>query len=158
MTIPNKGRLSCSHASEPGAGSGVKAGGGAVPLMVELLSRYPTRMESAPLSTYRFGDGVSAWSYMEVLAALRQVVANAGDDSSKVRMHSLRICAATTPAAGGNVSHRFIHRKGRWKSSEPSKVYSCNNIENAGIVSRKFALAPELGKQPSQGTVCWRTP
>ena len=41
------------------------------------------------------------WRYSEVLAALRQVAARAGDDPSDVGLHSLRIGAATTLAAGG---------------------------------------------------------
>ena len=104
--------------------------------MVELLSVYPTMPESAPLSSYRCGNEVRVWRYPEALAALRQVAAKAGDDSSEVGLHSLRIGAATTPAAGGHVSQRVIQREGRWKSSEFSKVYTRNNPEDAGIVSR----------------------
>ena len=73
-----------------GTRSGVGAGGGAVALMVELLSVYPTMPESAPLS-YRCGNEVRAWRYPEALAALRQVAAKAGDDPSEVGLHSLRI-------------------------------------------------------------------
>ena len=109
-----------------GTRSGVGAGGGAVALMVELLSVYPTMPEmpeSAPLSSYRCGNEVRVWRYPEALAALRQVAARAGDDPSEVGLHSLRICAATTLAAGGDVSQRVIQREGRCKSSESSKVY-----------------------------------
>ena len=81
-----------------GTRSGVGAGGGAVALMVELLSVYPTMPESAPLS-YRCGNDVRVWRYPEALAALRQVAAKA-DDPSEVGLHSLRIGAATTLAAG----------------------------------------------------------
>ena len=48
-----------------GTRSGVGAGGGAVALMVELLSVYPTMPEmpeSAPLSSYRCGNEVRVWS------------------------------------------------------------------------------------------------
>ena len=86
-----------------GTRSGVGAGGGAVALMVELLSVYPTMPESAPLS-YRCGNEVRVWRYPEALAALRQVAARAGHDPSEVGLHSLRIGAATTLAAGGEVS------------------------------------------------------
>ena len=79
--------------------SGVGAGGGAVALMAELRSVYPTMPESAPLS-YRCGNDVRVWRYPEALAALRQVAAKA-DDPSEVGLHSLRIGAATTLAAGG---------------------------------------------------------
>ena len=80
--------------------------------MMELLSVYPTMPESAPLSSYRCGDEVIVWRYPEALAALRQVAARAGDDPSEVGLHSLRIGAATTLAAGGHVSQRVIQREG----------------------------------------------
>ena len=93
------------------------------------------------------------------LAALRQVAARAGDDPSEVGRHSLRIGAATTLAAGGDVSQRVIQREGRWTSSESSKVYTRNNPEDAGIVSRKLAETGKIGqRQPGQGTVWSRTP
>ena len=93
------------------------------------------------------------------LAALRQVAARAGDDPSEVGLHSLRIGAGTTLAAGGGVSQRVIQREGRWKSSESSKVYTRNNAEDAGVVSRKLAETEKIGqRQPGQGTVLGRTP
>ena len=76
------------------------------------------------------------WRYPEVLGALSQVTSRAGDDPSEVGLRSLRIGATTTLAAGGDVSQRVIQREGRWKSSESSKVYTRNNPEDAGIVSR----------------------
>ena len=90
-----------------GTRSGVGAGGGAVALMVELLSVYPTMPESAPLSSYRCGNEVRIWRCPEALTALRQVAARA-DDPSEVGLHSLRIGAASTLAAGGDVSQRVI--------------------------------------------------
>ena len=54
------------------------------------------------------------WSYPEALTALRQVEAKAGDDPSEVGLHSLRIGAATTLAAGGEVSPTVIQREVRW--------------------------------------------
>ena len=71
----------------------------------------------------------------------------AGHDPSEVGLHSLRIGAATTLAAGGNVSQRVIQREGRWKSSESSKVYTRNNPEDAGIVSRKLAETGKIGQR-----------
>ena len=91
--------------------------------MVELLSVYPTMPESAPLSSYWCGNEFRVWRNPEALAALRQGAARVGDDPIEVRLHSLRIGAATTLAAGGDVSQRVILREGRWKSSESSKVY-----------------------------------
>ena len=78
--------------------------------MVELLSVYLTMPESAPLSSYRCGNEVRVWIYPEALAALRQVAARAGDDPGEVGLHSLRMGAATTLAAGGEVSQlSLIH-------------------------------------------------
>ena len=48
------------------------------------------------------------WSYTEALAALRRVVANAGDDLSEVGHHSLRIGEATTLTARAGVSQKII--------------------------------------------------
>ena len=143
-----------------GARSAVGAGSGAVALMVELLLVYPTMPESgAPLSSYRCGHEVRVWRCQEALAALRHVAARAGDDPSEVGLHSLRIGAGTTLAAGGGVSQRVIQREGRWKSSESSKVYTRNNAEDAGVVSRKLAETEKIGqRQPGQGTVWGRTP
>ena len=101
-----------------GTRSGEGASGGADALMVELLSVYPTMLENAPLSSNGYGNEVRVWRYPEALAVLRQVAARAGDDPSEVGLHSLRIGAATTLEAGGDVSQRVIQREGRWKSSE----------------------------------------
>ena len=127
--------------------------------MLELLSVYSTMPESAPLSSHRCGNEVRVGRCPEALAALRQVAARPGNDLSEVGFHSLRISAATTLAAGGDVSQRVIQKEGRWKSSESSKVDTRNNPEDAGIVSRKIAEAGKIGqRQPGQGTVWSRTP
>lgn len=142
-----------------GARSGVGAGGGAVALMVELLSSFPTLPDSAPLSSYRYNSEVRVWGYTEALGSLRQVVARAGYNPSEVALHSLRVGVATTLAAGGEVPQRVIQREGRWKSPESSKVYTRNNPEDADIVSRKLAETGKIGlTQPGQGTVWGRTP
>ena len=99
------------------------------------------------------------WRYPEALAALRQGAAKAGNDPSEVGFQSLRIGAATTLAAGGEVSERVIQREGRWKSSEPSMVNTRNNPEDASIVSRNLAGIGKIGqRQPGQPTVWGRTP
>ena len=141
-----------------GALSEVGEGGEAVALVVELLSSYSALPKSTSLSSYRFGNEVRVWSYTGAFAALRQVVANAGDDLSEVGLQSLRIGVATTLAAGGKVWQTVIQREGRWKSSESSKMYTRNNTEDAGIISRKLAETGKLGRQPGQGTVWGRAP
>ena len=99
------------------------------------------------------------WRYPEALAALHQVAARAGDEPSDVGLHSLRIGAATTLVAGGDVSQRVMQREGRWKSSKSSKVYTRNNPDDAGIVSRKLAETGKIGqRKPGQGTVSSGTP
>ena len=87
------------HAS--GTRSGVGAGGGAVALMVELLSVYPTMPKSAPLSSFRCGNKVRVWRYPEALAALCQVAPNAEGDPGEVGLHSLRIAYRCSHYAGG---------------------------------------------------------
>ena len=66
-----------------GERSGVGAGSGAIALVVELLSVYPTMPKSAPLS-YRCGNEVRVWRYPEAFVELRQVAAKAGDDPIEV--------------------------------------------------------------------------
>ena len=68
--------------------SGVGAGGGAVALMVELLLGYPAFPGSTSLSTCRCGNQVRLLRYTEAFAAIRQVVAEAGDDPSEGGLHS----------------------------------------------------------------------
>ena len=51
------------------------------------------------------------WSYTEALAALRQVLANAGGNPSEVGLHSLRVGAATTLAAGGKYCREPFREK-----------------------------------------------
>ena len=110
-----------------GARSGAGAGGCAVALMVELLSSYyPTLPDSVPLSPYRCANEFRVWGYNEALRSLREVIEKAGYDPSEVAFHSLRIGAATTLAAGGEVSQRVTQREGRWKSPESSNVYTRN--------------------------------
>ena len=91
---------------------------------------------------------------MQALGALREMVAEARDDSSNVGPHSLHIGATNTLAAevkyrrgrsGETVDGRFQHR---------SSTYVRNNLEDAGIVSRKLAETGNIGQRhPGQGTV-----
>ena len=121
--------------------------------------RYIRRYRKAPPCRIGVGTRLRVWRYPEALAALRHVAAKAGDYPSEVGLNSLRIGAATMLAAGGEVPQRVIQREGRWKFSESCKVYTRNNPEDAGIVSRKLAETGKIGqRQPGQGTVWGRTP
>lgn len=84
-----------------GARSGLGAGGGAVALMVDLLSGYPTLPESALLSPYRFDNKVRAWRCTEVHGGPRGTSPERGGDPSEVGPHSLRVGAVITLAAEG---------------------------------------------------------
>ena len=143
-----------------GTRSGVGEGGGAVALMVELLSSYPTLPHSAPPSSYRYANEVRVWGYTEALRPLRQVLEKEGDDPSKVDLHSSLIGAVTTLAARGEVPQRVVQREATWKSPESSKVYTRNNPEGSSTaVSCKLADTGKIGqRQPRQGTVWGRTP
>ena len=91
-----------------GPGSGVEAHGGAVALMVELLSYNTTLPESAPVSAYLDKGVMRVWSYRRATSALRQVASLAGIDPKGVTLHSLRIGMATVLGAGGDTSDGVI--------------------------------------------------
>ena len=136
-----------------GPRSGYRADGGAVALMVELLSCHPTLPDSAPLSSYRSGREVKVWKYDQALRAFREIVEKSGRNPKEFALHSLRIGGASTLAAGGDVSDRVIQKEGRWVSEE-YKTYTVYNVEDAKRVSRKLG-DPKKGvkRQPGEGTV-----
>ena len=84
-----------------GPRAGYRAGGGAVALMVELMSCRRSLPASAPLSSYKSGKSVRVLRYGHALRAFRDIVANAGRRPEHFALHSLRIGGATTLAAGG---------------------------------------------------------
>ena len=136
-----------------GPRSGYRADGGAVALMVELLSCHPTLPDSVPLSSYRSGREVKVWKYDQALRAFREIVEKSGRNPKEFALHSLRIGGASTLAAGGDVSDRVIQKEGRWVSEE-YKTYTVYNVEDAKRVSRKLG-DPKKGvkRQPGEGTV-----
>ena len=96
-----------------GPRSGYRAGGGAVALMVELMSCHRSLPASAPLSSYNCGKSVRVLRYGHALRAFRDIVANAGRCPDHFALHSLRIGGATTLlAAGGDVPEVAIQRGG----------------------------------------------
>ena len=71
-----------------GPRSGYRADGGAVALMVELLSCHPTLPDSAPLSSYRSGREVQVWKYDQALRAFREIVEQSGRNPKEFALHS----------------------------------------------------------------------
>ena len=91
-------------------------GGGAVDLMVKLLSCYLFLPPSAPLVT--FGCGSGRWSMCtqaQATRALRQVVSVAGLQPKEYALHSLRIGGVTHLSAGG-AALDVLKPEGRWAS------------------------------------------
>ena len=58
--------------------SRLDADGGAVAVLVELLSYDLTLSEHAPSSAFRIGGTVKVWNYRQATRALRQVASQAG--------------------------------------------------------------------------------
>ena len=87
---------------------GLRTGGGAVALVVELVSCHPPLPGTAPLSSYRKAKGVRTWGYGKALRALIELSSGTGGNPEEYPLNSLRIGRATAPAAGGSVSERVI--------------------------------------------------
>jgi len=125
-----------------GPRSQIGAGGGAVALLVELMSVHMALPGSAPLCSFRQeGKGeVAVLGYRRALKALRQIVGQEGYNPMDFGLHSLRIGGATAMAAGGEISDRVVNDEGRWKGNSGSlRKYARNNPEDAGAVSKKLA-------------------
>ena len=85
-----------------GPQSGYRADGGAVALMVELMSCHATLPDDAPLSSYRIGREVRVLKYGQALQASREIVNKSGRDPKDFALHSLRSeRGASTLATGG---------------------------------------------------------
>ena len=92
-----------------GPQSGYRADGGAVALMVELMSCHATLPDDAPLSSYRIGREAEVLKYGQALQAFREIVKKSGRDPKDFALHSLRIGGAAT----GGGSERVIQRAGK---------------------------------------------
>ena len=57
-----------------GLGASLREGGGAVALLVELLTVHPNLPSAEPLAFCRKSEHVAVWSYGQALRALREVV------------------------------------------------------------------------------------
>ena len=96
-----------------GPQSGYRVDGGAVALIVELMSCNATLPDDAPLSSYRIGRQVKVLKYGQAPQACREIVKKSGSDPKDFVLHSLRIGGASTLAVGGEGSERVIQRAGR---------------------------------------------
>ena len=135
-----------------GPRTGYRADGGAVALMVELISCHRSLPASAPLSLYNCGKSVRVLRYGHALRAFRDIVANAGRCPEHFSLHSLRIGGAITLAAGGDVPEVAIQREGGWRS-DVFKIYTRNNMADSRLVSRKLGDASRgVERQPGEGT------
>ena len=134
-----------------GSKSSFREDGGAVALMLGLMSCFPSLPNHALLS-YR-GKSSSLVRYGRALRAIKELVAKSGPNPDELALHSLHIGEATTLAAGGDISERVIQREGRWKS-DAYRAYTRNDIDDLRRVSRKLVVASEgRERQPGEGTV-----
>ena len=92
-----------------GPRSGYRADGGAVALMVELLSCHPTLPDSGPLSSYRSGREVKVWKYDQALRAFREIVEKSGRNPKRIRVAFATDRRGVHPSSG----------RGRIRSSDP---------------------------------------
>ena len=122
-----------------GSRSSHSADGGAVALMLELMSCFPDLPDRAPLTVYRFVSSARVVRYGRALRAVKEAVAKSGHNPDEFALHSLRIGGATTLAAGGDISERVIQREGRWRS-DTYKACTWNNIENSRRLSRTVGV------------------
>ena len=113
-------------------------GGGAVDLMIELLSCYLFLRPSACLVAFGTGHGRwSMWTQQQATAALRSVVALASVRAEDYAMHSLRIGGAThLPARGA--TPEVLQPEGRWASGA-YKAYVHSHWKDAGWVASVMA-------------------
>ena len=84
-----------------GPRSGCRAAGGAVDLMVALLSCHSTLPDSAPLASYRCGREVKVMKYNQALQALREIVERTGRNPKEFALYSLRIWWSFYPRSWG---------------------------------------------------------
>lgn len=130
----------------------VSLGGGAVDVMVELLSCYPSLPPHAPLVAFDVGqEAWSMWSKHQATRALRQVVSLAGLPPEEFALHSLRIGGATYLAAGG-ASPDVLRREGRWAGEYGYRPYVRSHGKDAVWVSEVLATDCSTVRQPGQGT------
>ena len=127
-------------------------GGGAIDLMLELMSCNLFLPSSAPLVAYGSDDSRwSRWTKQQATVTLREVVALAGVRADEYALHSLRIGGATHLSAGG-ASPETLQREGRW-ASDAYKAHVRSHGKDAIRVANLMAQeGMGNGIQPGQGT------
>ena len=133
-----------------GPQSGYRADGGAVDLMVELMSCHATLPDDAPLSSYRIGREVKVLKHGQALQVSRGIVNKSGRDPKDFALHSLRIEGGFHPCGWGG---RFgkSNQEGRELESDCYKPYTVNNMEDSRRVScilgdKDKGVARQLGE------------
>ena len=129
----------------------VRAGGGAVGLVLKLMSCYFYMRSSALLVAYGSGGGRrSMWQKEQATVALREDFPLAGVRSDKYALHSFMIGGATHLSAVGGSSETLLG-EGRW-ASDAYKAYACRRGKYANRVANVIAQdVMGSGIQPRQG-------
>jgi len=145
-----KGRVLTRVRTSPPAP--VELGGGAVDVLVELLSVNQFLPPHAPLVAFGVGDDRwSLWSKHQATEALRRIVALVGLQPDEYALHSLRIGGATFLAAAG-ATPDLLRQEGRWAGERGYQPYVRSHGEDAGWVSEVLAAEQGVVLQPGQGT------
>ena len=130
----------------------VGEGGGAVDLMIELMSCYLFLPSLAPLVAFGVGNGRwSMWTQHQATAALRKVVALAGVRAEEYALHSLRIGGATHVSAGG-AAPAVLQREGRLASAAYKPYVRSHGKDASWVASVMAQEGISGGVQPGQGT------
>ena len=132
-----------------GSKSSFRVYGGAVALMLELMSYFSSLPDHAPFSSYRSGKFVRVVRYGRALRAMKELIATSDRNVDVFALHPLRVGGATTLAAGRDVSERVMQREGKWKS-DAYKAYSWFNIQDLRRVSRQLVVASEGNETPPE--------
>ena len=118
----------------------LRDGGGAVELMIKLLSSGMFLPSHAPLAASGTArDNWSVWTQARATGALRREVALAGFAADEYALHSLRIGGATFQSPGG-ASVDVVQREGR-RMSDTYKGYVRSRAVDAKAVSDMLADA-----------------
>ena len=139
-----------------GSRSSYSTDGGAVALVLEMMSCLQDLPDRTPLASYGFGSSARIVRHGRALRAVKEMVVESGRNPDEFALHSLRIGGATTLAAGGNISERVIQREGKWRP-DAYKVHTRKNMKDARGVSRKLVVASRVKeRQPGEGTAWGR--